>query len=208
LLLNDHVFWEFQKVVERNDQFLKASGLFTQFIAQAHAQSAAVGIRRHAKADKDSISIMSFLCEVRDHPQTVSREHYMSLYEGKEGWHIQLGQRDFDRVAGEGSRHIPSRIAEEQIQAIRGAVDSVEHYVDRRIAHYDKRDLARPLPKFSELTDALKVLEEIVILYWRLLKGLSLTTMDPIIMDDWKDIFRFVWEPKSSMRQSAVGVKQ
>ena len=208
LLLNDHVFWEFQNVVKQNDQFLSASGLFTQFIAEAYAHSAAVGIRRHAKADKDSISIMRFLEEVRDHPQTVSREHYISLYKGKEAWHIEIGQHDFDRVAGEGSPHVPPQLADEQIQDVKGAVEVVEHYVDRRIAHYDKRDLARPLPKYSELTDALKALEKIVILYWRLLKGPSMTTIVPIIMYDWKDIFRFAWDLKNTARQSTVEATQ
>jgi hypothetical protein len=72
LLLNDYLFWEFQRVVDHNDEFLGASGLFTQFIAQAYAQSGAVGVRRHAKADDDSISILRFLREVRDYPEIVS----------------------------------------------------------------------------------------------------------------------------------------
>ena len=49
LLLNDHLFWEFQGIVERNDEFLNASGLFTQFIASAYVQSATTGIRRQVK---------------------------------------------------------------------------------------------------------------------------------------------------------------
>jgi hypothetical protein len=81
---------------------------------------------------------------------------------------------------------------------VKEAAEGLEHYVDRRVAHYDKKDLARPVPKFSDLTDALKALEKVVILYWRLLKGPSMTTIVPIIMYDWKDIFRFAWQPKNS----------
>jgi hypothetical protein len=196
LLLNDHLFWEFQRVVDQNDEFLNASGLFTQFIADAYAQSAAVGVRRHAKVDDDSISVVRFLKEVRDYPGIVSRAHYIGLYEGKESWHIEIGQHDFDRVAGEGRSHVPAMLTEQQIRNVKGAVEGLEHYVDRRVAHYDKRALARPLPKFSDLTDALKALEEVVILYWRLLKGPSMSTILPTIMYDWKDIFRFAWQPK------------
>jgi hypothetical protein len=204
LLLNDHLFWEFQRIVDRNDEFLNASGLFTQFIAQAYAQSAAVGIRRHAKADNDSISVMRFLREVRDHPEIVSRSHYIGLYEAKEGFHIEIGQRDFDRVAGVGAFHVPAALAEQQICEVKGVAAGVEHYVDRRVAHHDKRDLAKPLPKFSDLTDALKALEKVVILYWRLLKGPSMRTIVPIIMYDWMDIFRFPWQPKASLAAEAV----
>jgi hypothetical protein len=79
---------------------------------------------------------------------------------------------------------------------LKSAVSTIEHFVDRRVAHYDKRSLAQPVPKFFEVTDSLKTLETIVILYWRLLKGDSMTTLLPTILDDWKDIFRFAWEPQ------------
>jgi len=194
LLLDDHLFWEFQKIVEHNDQFLKASGLFTRFIATGYIRSAAIGVRRQAKSDNDSVSVVRFLCEVRDYPQIVSRQHYLGLYDGTEAWHVEIGQRDFDRIAGKRSPHVPSTFAEQQIHDVRAAVEKIEHYVDRRIAHHDKRQLARPVPTFSELTEALGALERIVILYWRLLKGPAMTTILPTILYDWKDVFRFAWE--------------
>ena len=194
LLLDDHLFWEFQKIVEHNDEFLKASGLFTRFIATGYIRSAAIGVRRQAKSDKDSVSVVRFLCEVRDYPQIVSRQHYVALYDGTESRRVEIGQRDFDRIAGKGGSHVPSALAEQQIRDVRDAVEKIEHYVDRRIAHHDKRDLARPVPTFSELTEALRTLERIVILYWRLLKGPSMSTVLPTIVYDWKDIFRFAWE--------------
>ena len=76
------------------------------------------------------------------------------------------------------------------------ALSRIEQYADRRIAHFDKREPARPFPTFSDLSDAVKALEKIVILYWRLLKGPSMSTMLPEILFDWKDVFRFAWEPR------------
>jgi hypothetical protein len=197
LLLNDHIFWELQEIVERNDEFLRASGLFTRFIASAYAQSAAIGIRRQIKANTDSVSIMRFLKEIQTYPDLVSRAHYMSLYKGLEDWRIELGQHDFDKVAGTGSKHLPPELVRQQIQEVNEAAENIEHYVDRRVAHHDKRGLARPMPKFDDIRDTLKVLESMVILYWRLLKGPSMSTMTPTILNDWKDIFRFAWEPTS-----------
>jgi hypothetical protein len=153
-----------------------------------------MGIRRHAKSDRDSVSVVRFLGEVRDYPQLVSRQHYIGLYAGMESWRIEMGQRDFDSVAGNGSLNIPPELANQQIEVVRQAVGKIEHYVDRRVAHYDRRDLAQPIPKLSDLTDALKALERVVILYWRLLKGPSMSTILPNILYDWKDIFRFAWE--------------
>ena len=106
-----------------------------------------------------------------------------------------MGQLDFDEVAGKGSDQIPVSLIDQQLQRIADASARLEEYADRRVAHFDKRGPARPLPTFSELSAAIGTLEEIVILYSRLLKGGSLSTMLPTIIFDWKDVFRFAWEP-------------
>jgi len=88
---------------------------------------------------------------------------------------------------------LPVAIVQQQAADLKAAVGGIEHYVDRRVAHYDKRGLARPTPTFADLTASLQTLERLVILYWRLLKGASITTMLPTIQFDWQDIFRFPW---------------
>ena len=106
---------------------------------------------------------------------------------------IEADQRDFDSVAGEGGPYLSGVLVEEQLRELDGAVKDIEHYVDRRIAHYNKRGLARPTPTFADLGSTLKTLEKLVILYWQLLKGHGEITMLPTIQNDWKDIFRFPW---------------
>jgi len=201
LLLDNHMFWELQEIVRNNRQFAEASGLFTQWMASAFVQATAVGVRRQAKANDNSVSLKRFLIEVQKYPSLVSREHYMSLYEGMEAWLTELGQRDFDRVAGEGSSHLPVTLAEEHLSELDQAVKKIEHYVDKRIAHYDKGLLACSTPTFADLSNALKTIEKLVVLYWKLLKGTSMTTMLSIIPFDWHDIFRFAWVPSPGMER-------
>lgn len=193
LLLDDHIFWELQKVVEANPAFKEASGLFTQWMASSFVQATAVGVRRQTKVDADSISLARFLAEIEKYPSLVSRAHYMSLYAGKEPWLLEIGEHDFDTVAGVGAAHPPVAVVQQQAADLKAAVGGIERYVDRRVAHYDKRGLARPTPTFADLTASLQTLEGLVILYWRLLKGPSMTTMLPTIQFDWQDIFRFPW---------------
>jgi hypothetical protein len=64
LLLDDYMFWELQDVVRRNPRFATASGLFTQWMFTAFVQATAIGVRRQAKADNDSVSLRRFLLEV------------------------------------------------------------------------------------------------------------------------------------------------
>ena len=184
LLLDDYVFWQLQEIVSENPRFKDCSGLFGQWMASAFVQATTMGVRRQAKIGDDSVSLRRFLDEVRRYPSLVSRPHYMGLYAESDPWLTELGKRDFDRVAGEGAAHIPETLVQQQIQELTEAVHGIEHYVDRRIAHYDKRGLAQPTPTFAELTQALKTLEKTVILYWRLLKGPSMSTILPTIQFD------------------------
>lgn len=197
LLLGDYIFWALQDVVDANPRFKAASGLFTQWIASAFIQATAVGVRRQAKADKDSVSLRRFLQEVKKYPTLVSRKHYMSFYAGKGLWLIKIGQQDFDAVAGAGASYLQTALVDQQFDELKRALEGIEHYVDRRVAHFDKRGLARPTPKLEDLTNSLRILERIVILYWRLLKGEAMTTMLPTILFDWQEIFRFPWSPLS-----------
>ena len=76
---------------------------------------------------------------------------------------------------------------------------------DRRIAHYDKRGLARPVPTFKDLEDALRALERLVIFYWTLLKGSSLIGLTPTIQYNWQDVFEFAWIERQEANDHATG---
>ena len=204
LLLDDHIFWELQEIVRRNPRFSTASGLFTQWMATAFVQATAVGVRRQAKADGDSVSLKRFLLEVQKCPSLVSREHYVSLFEGEHPDLIEAGQSDFDDIAGKGEPHLPSTIVSAHLCELDSAVKGIEHYVDRRIAHDDKRGLAQPTPTFGDLSAALKAIEQLVILYSQLLKGESRTTLLPTIQCDWQNIFRFVWDPQEQLGSARI----
>jgi hypothetical protein len=195
LLISDHLFWQLQEIVRSNENFKDQPGLFTRWIAENYSRAAAIGVRRQSKLNKDSISLRGFLDEVKKFPDLISRDHYLSLYAGKEDWHKKMGRDDFDRVAGKGSSTIPISLVDKQIDKIVTSSKSVENYVDRRIAHYDKREPAKPLPTFDDITTALKAMEEIAILYLRLLKGASMNTVTPTIVFDWDSVLRFAWKP-------------
>src|SRR5262245_17028300 len=107
LLVDDHIFWALQNVVVANPAFKNSSGLFTQWMASSFVQATAAGVRRQAKSDENSISLKRFLIEVQNYPSLVSRSHYMSLYAGQEAWLVEIGEHDFDGVAGAGTTAVP-----------------------------------------------------------------------------------------------------
>lgn len=160
LMYDHYVFWEVQDILRANPKASSASGLFNQWMASSFIQSAAVGVRRQAKANDDSVSLKRFLKEVRQFPELVSRDVYLAFFAASPAWLTESnGIGYFDSLAGPGGPHIQTSVVDQQMAELDAAVNSVEHYVDRRIAHYDKRGLAKPVPTFKDLEGALKALE-------------------------------------------------
>lgn len=193
LLLDQHLFWELQAVIDANPRFAQEPGLFNQWMASSFVQATAVGVRRQAKFGDDSISLRRFLLEVRQCPTLVSREFYLSFFADAAGWLKEIGEHHFDSIAGKDGNELPTALLDQQIRRLEEAVAAIEHYVDRRVAHYDQRGLARPVPTFKDLENALKALEELVLFYWVLLKGVSMSSLLPTIQYDWQSVFTFAW---------------
>ena len=180
LALDHHVFWEIQAIIKANPKFASASNLVNQWMASSFVKSAAVGVRRHVKTGDDSISLKRLLTEVKQHPELVSREFYLAFFaDGLEWLRETNGNEYFDSLSGAGGQHIMPDVVEKQLLQLEAAANSIEHYVDRRVAHYDTRGLAKPLPTFKDLEGALRTLEEQVIFYWTLLTGASLIELTP-----------------------------
>jgi hypothetical protein len=112
----------------------------------------------------------------------------LTLYENPE-----LGDSAFDAVAGVGAPYLPVDLVKKQMRELKAAVGGIEHYVDGRVAHYDRRKLAQPTPKFGDLTNALLTLERLVILYSELLTSTPYSSLLPTFAYDWEEIFRFPW---------------
>jgi hypothetical protein len=89
LLLDQYIFRELQHTIEQNPLFNESPGLFTQWMASGFAQATAVGIRRQAKLNRDSISLSRFLNEIKHYPSLISRQYYIGLYQARKCpyWH-------------------------------------------------------------------------------------------------------------------------
>jgi hypothetical protein len=192
LLIDNHVFWEIQEVVRRNPRFEGIPGLVTQWMASCFIQAAVSGVRRQVKLDKDSISLRRLLVELQTYPQLVTREMYLEYFEDSPREHQDVGAREFDQWSG-GGKQLDPKVVETDVSRLVAAAAPIEAYGDCRVAHYDQRGLAGPMPTFAELTDCLQVLDETFTKYHVLLRGSSLSTALPTILPDWQAIFTFPW---------------
>ena len=180
--------------MKANPKITQASGLFNQWMASSFVQSAAIGVRRQAKGGDDSVSLKRFLNEVKKYPDLISRQFYLAFFADSPDWMMESsGHGYFDSLAGPGGAFVRTSVVDQQLTELDAAVSAIEHYVDRRVAHYDPRGLAKPVPTFNDLERALKCLEALVVFYWTLLKGGSMAGLTPAIQYHWKDVFEFAW---------------
>ena len=77
----------------------------------------------------------------------------------------------------------------------------VEHFVDRRYAHYDRRGLTQAPPTFDDIRRALEEFERIIKRYRILLDGVTQTSLLPTPQYDWQEIFTIPWKDAVPARE-------
>lgn len=190
LTVGHHIFWEVQKIIKANPQIQTGSS-FYEWMGSAYATSMSVAIRRQVDEDLDSISFINFLKKIHASPGVISRKAYKDLFvDGK--YPPRWADSCFDRLTAKGLDHIDPDDVAKQIEALRENTDHVRKYVNRRVAHRDRRDF-RPIPKFRDIDAAVDYLDHLTVRYLNLFRGMSMKTVLPTWQYDWKEIFRHPW---------------
>ena len=153
---------------------------FCEFVRKCYAVQAAVGIRRHIKSDKDSISLMRLLeqmkeCSNQFSDDLICRECFpLPNKVTKEG---------FFSCSGVSKKEI-----ERDMALLKDIADKVESLVDQRVAHLDKRGYREDVT-FQDIDDSLNVLNKIACRYIAFLTGRNYSTLKPEVQYNWKTIF-------------------
>lgn len=153
---------------------------FCDFVRKCYAVQAAVGIRRHVKSDKDSISLMRLLEQMKE----CSNQFGDDLF-----------RREFfplpNRVTKEGFFSccvVSKQEIEKDMALLRDIADKVESLVDQRVAHLDKRGYKEDVT-YQDINDSLNVFNKIACRYIALLTGRNYSTLKPEVQYNWKKIF-------------------
>jgi hypothetical protein len=194
LILDDYMFWEVQQIIRDNPTLTTMRSHFFHWMMAAHVESAAIGIRRQIKLDDQSISLRRFLEELKAYPAIVSRTHHVELCTSMNAnLPRSFHEHTFDRHVGAERDDVDPVVIQSEIDRIRAVASRIEHFADRRFAHYDSRGVAAPEPTFNEIGDSLGAFEVIILQYKMLLDGVSTARLLPVFQYDWKGIFRHPW---------------
>lgn len=185
-----YIFWEVQKIIKNNSKIQKPSA-FYNFLGNGYVTIALSSIRRQLKVDQQSISFARLLIEISENPKIISRERYISNYEGS-NLGIDIGHLDFDSIAGKGSKHIDSKIPLNDHSKLKNLAKACEGYADRRISHYDKRD-PKLVPTFNDIDICVDYLENLLKKYYSIFRATVISQFPPIFQYDWRSIFKETW---------------
>jgi len=188
LLVSQDIFLEVQKIIRANPR-IHTPSLFYKWMAEVYGNNVAVGIRRQQDSDRESVTLRRLLEEIRDNPQVLSRDRYVALY--KEGEAEEFGHRDFDKIAGQGRSHIDPAMVINDLEQLEQKTRNVKQYVDRRIAHMDKR-APKGLPTFGEVDECLNLFKQLLEKYLLIFRAATYVIL-PVRDYDWKQIFREPW---------------
>ena len=161
-----------------------------------YAQAQMIAVRRQAEVAspgrKPVVSLATLLHQIALHPNVMTRDRYVSLYppdmRGR-------GDAAFERIAGVGETQIPAEIPGAAIDRLGAAAGPVKQYVDRVVAHSDRRK-PRTIPTFGDLDHAIDAVGEVFAEWSQWLTASVRWEMEPVFQYDWKAPFRRAWLPE------------
>lgn len=195
LLENRFFFRELSSILKRNPN-IPANNPFLVWIWENYLLNAAIGVRRLVDANSDSVSLYHLLESIKEHPEILSRERYKKLYDdsGFANDDYYTNSR-FDALVGEGNIHIDPKDVDKDIQSIKNIkTGKLITYVDRIIAHYDRRGIKDP-PTIKELDDSIDLLEELTKKYYGIITAGGISLL-PTVQAPWEEIFEIPWMSK------------
>lgn len=188
------IYEETKRIIIDNPVLANGSTVFFDYLVRWYVDSAVMGLRRHVKIDRESISLAGLLQDIADNPTLLSRTHFVFLSNRPE-MHPYLNCT-FDKYAGEGAAYVSSEAVRQEMDEFCNRSKRCETYADRVVAHLDKRAVT-DLPTFQEFYDAVDFAETLPKKYTLLIQGSSLRSVAAVIQEPWKAIFRVPWLQKT-----------
>jgi hypothetical protein len=204
LMVPRQVHRKFVEVVNANmDHITRNSGWhFVDTVRHGYAAQVAMGIRRHVKSKNGSISIMRLIKQVGENARRFTYKFFLERFpiEHVNWQEPTFGQFSDDMIA------VSDRILTNDMQNLRALAKNVEDMVDKNIAHLDPKPHAVPVT-FGDLEQCIDELNRLVCKYRTLFGEGGKSTLEPIILFDWEDIFGVPLDLRAAIDPHSKGKK-
>lgn len=157
-----------------------------------YAAAQAVAVRRMAEAGSRDISFGTLLTEIRAHADELTQEWWLSHYPDAFSAAIS-GHRDWHQnFAGEKETYLDPKLVDADLATIRRRVEPISRYVDKWVAHRDRR-APKKVPTYKDLNQAIDCLGEMLTRYTLLLETADRSAVVPLVVGDVMAPFRMAW---------------
>lgn len=190
LITNRYIYIEIRNIFDKNSKLSRVNDELFWWIYRNHLYSALMSIRRLYDDDPDCNSLLKFLNIILSNPTILSRQRYVGIFQGDGEY--EEANSIFDKIVGKGKDHIDPKEVLKEIDIFKGKKDKFEEFINKRVAHQDKRKVTK-IPVTKDLEDFIKYLKELTIKYSMLFDGLDHLDIEPSIQVNWTDIFKILW---------------
>lgn len=126
--------------------------------------------------------------DISENSGLITRDFFTLLYPREMQ---DLGNNDFDEIAGVSAANYPKSEAEKDKQELYDLGSSFRDYIDRRLAHFDKADDVT-IGTFADPCGGIDKIGELCQTYCLLLSETSMLLIQ-VPQYDWKSIFLIPW---------------
>lgn len=166
---------------------------FRAHYTRCYADAAASAIRRLAdgSTDRNSISLRRVIADIRANPSVMTRDRYVSLFDepGVIDPIRKRAPKEFDEHWGDSGGRIRPDLLDALDKTVAADTKRVAGWVDRTVAHIDKRGVSDP-PTFADLDAAIDSVGNVLRKLLLLLTAENWIAMTPTPQDDWRAPFR------------------
>ncbi|MCQ3944274.1 MAG: hypothetical protein DPW11_00630 [bacterium] len=156
---------------------------------QAHYTTMLLGVRRQLGRDAEEISLLKLLEKLKENHNLITKSWYSEEWlkdSSLESDNSTLSEFIAAIPNGEfeeyfGQEYLSSEIVDKDIEKLTQATESIKTFVDKRLAHRDKKD--PEIVKEEEYKSALQTLEKLISKYILLLKQVGMSRLTPTMQD-------------------------
>ena len=188
------IWRELTVLLEANPGVADTPSVFWEWMRESYVTTQAIGIRRQADRDPRACSLARLIEEMRDDAPRLTRAYFLGLWEQRhDEWMMRRAEEAFDALAGQGGEHLDPAVPKADLASLRSDAAEMARYVNEHLAH----DMAVPtvaqLPTFDDMNEAMDALGTMFRKYANVLTAGSYLTLEPVVQEDWKAIFRKPW---------------
>ena len=186
------LFQELNSIINKNEVLMKMDFTLLGWMRIAFTNDLVIGIGRICDRSKRTRSLVSFLENLKNSSNLLTRKRYLQLH--KSNLEKEYANISFDKLAGKNKNRYSLTRIEGDIRKLtkQGACYKIIRYRHKFIAHNDKYK-TRHIPKYKELLEAFEIIEAMVKKYNLLLRATTVVTLRPTSQGDWQKALTVPW---------------